>query len=460
MTHAFMMVGDAETRLRDLGDRSVNAIICSPPYFGLRNYSEIEQIGHEDTPRAYVERLVAVFREARRVLRDDGSCWIVIGDCYMPENRGENAKSREVSGFHPLQANNPHSDLQTVKTKQVAMTQMGIKRKDLIGIPWMLAFALRDDGWYLREEIIWRKGSCMPESVTDRCTRQHETVFHLTKSQIYYHDWFAIAEPIELSSIDRLAQDVVNQEGSVRANGGAKTNGPLRAVGGEGGLRNARSVWTINPEPFDSQMCTTCGTYYRGADYKRLVKDDKGRRTCACGTNDRWLSHFAVYPSRLVSRIIRCSTPDGGCCPHCDTPLKRVIEKGEPDAAWQKASGADTAGGYAGTSRDGAAEGGAQDASATKARILAGMTTKRTVGWRRTCNCPAGEAVPAVVLDPFSGAGTTGMSAVRLGRHAILIDLKQEYHEMAGCRLQDPLAKCLDGDGTRLPFAVPAVSIG
>ena len=661
-TTSFLMTGNAETRLRDLSDRSVHLCVCSPPYFGLRNYSEIEQIGHEDTPKAYVERLVNVFREVRRVLRDDGSLYVVIGDCYASSStynaprtmhtkagwkqpgRGPNVYarresacdnfdkapgdypdrdclcgnlcdacraayrlgkfhndisrastpfvSRQVSNhehkrfaydllpmsdfqgqhahieaaIHDLQlvstrANEPLRDvLPTSKPKSslplqddreqttlhyaicqscggsfvnyvpgssdksifpssqrlislsapdpeqntVYMSsiddalprrsgdifsccpcnkpttnhkqQSRLKPKDLIGIPWRLAFALQDNGWILRQEIVWKKDSCMPESVTDRCTRQHETVFHLTKQQIYYHDWFAIAEPAagmnehDLTGQSYDAPGQATQTGSRRPHGsgnGYKRESRL-TYADENGARgndtpyepcaicNARSVWTINPEPFDSQMCIACGTYFRGADYKRLPKDDKNRRTCTCGSNENWLSHFAVYPSRLVSRILRCSTPDGGCCARCETPLERIVEKGEPDAAWQKASGADVSGGYAGASRDGATEGGAQDASATKARILAGMTSKRTAGWRRTCDCPVDTpTTPAVVLDPFSGAGTTLLSAARLGRQGIGIDLKKEYHEMAVKRLRDPNAKCLNSDGARLAFVEP-----
>lgn len=433
-----MMTGDAEDRLRDLADCSVHAIITSPPYYGLRNYSESAQIGHEDTPKAYVERLVAVFREARRALRDDGSLWVVIGDCYAAN------RSYQVSDSKYTAHDFAGSNAMRVPNR--------MKPKDLIGIPWMLAFALRDDGWYLREEIIWQKLSCMPESTKDRCTRQHETIFHLTKRQIYYHDWFAIAEP----AAGMNEHDLTGQ--SYDAPGQATQTGS-REKEAASTIKNARSVWTINPEPFDSQMCTACGTYYRGTDYKRLVKDEKNRRTCTCGANDAWLSHFATYPSRLVSRILRCSTPDGGCCPHCETPLARIVEKGEPDEDWKRASGADASGGYAGASRDGAADGGAQDASATKARILAGMTTKRTAGWKRTCGCPDGEPIPAVVLDPFSGAVTTLLSAARMGRHGIGIDLKRKYHIMSERRLRDPLAKCLDGDGSRLPFTEPKVSM-
>lgn len=462
------------------------------------------QIGLEKTPKEYVDSLVAVFREVRRVLRNDGSLWIVIGDSYAGSwgaqgrqgitGQMANRSVADVRGRSKIQAARIIADIYPVKltrTGSIPKTSC-LKSKDLIGIPWMLAFALRDDGWYLREEIVWMKSSCMPESVQDRCTRQHETVFHLTKSERYFHDAFAIAESYANSSIDHMSQPTFDtQQGGDKDYGnGTNKNRSVRKTlenlkaklfdkqgkqAGHGarhagfnerwktskesntavGYRNARSVWTINPESFDSQMCLACGTYFRGVEYKRLPRDGHNHRICSfCAATDHWSSHFAVFPTRLVSRILRCSTPDGGCCGSCGTPLKRIVEKGEPDEAWKKASGADTSGGYAGVSRDGAIAGGAQDASATKARILAGMAAKKTTGWKRTCDCGDSASVqPSLVLDPFSGAGTSALCANRLGRHAIGIDLTRDYNVMAANRLRDENAKCLDTDGARLPFA-------
>ena len=436
-----LLTGDAEAMLEALPAGVVHATITSPPYYGLREYHADGQIGREDTPHAYVDRLVAVFRGVRRALRDDGSLWVVIGDSYATQGGAGN------QGATGQRANRRF----TAAGNSAKGVPGGMKPKDLIGIPWMLAFALRDDGWYLREEIIWMKNSCMPESVRDRCTRQHETIFHLTKSASYYHDWFAIAEPAQS---DHPSGNGYKRDARLSYQDKDGARGDEKQWSGVGGMRNARSVWTINPEPFESQMCLACGTYYRGADYRRLpvIADDNRRRQCQCGATEQWSSHFAVFPTRLASRMIRASTPDGGCCPRCDTPMDRIIAEGAPDAAWQAASGADSTGDYVGTSREGFAASGAQNASATKARILAGMRRKETAGWRRICSCPddGRAAQPALVLDPFSGAGTTALCASRLGRHAVGVDLNPDYNHMAEARLRDTEAKCLDGDGSRL----------
>lgn len=314
------------------------------------------------------------------------------------------------------------------------MVQNGYKQKDLVGIPWMLAFALRDDGWaersgatdadegqakrgqgggwHLREEVVWQKPSCLPESVRDRCTRQHETIFHLTKSPKYYHDWFAIAEP---AVSDHPSGNGYKRDARLSYKDVNGARGDDQQWSGVGGLRNARSVWTINPEASK-------------------------------------LKQFAMFPTKLASRIIRASTSDCGCCPACGTQYVREIGTFEADEAWQKASGADSTGGYAGESVKNYAAGGAQDASATKARILAGMRRKETIGWSKACGCDDRPPVPSTVLDPFSGAGTSLLCATRLGRDSFGIDLNDDYDAITAGRLVDPSAKCLDGDGTRLPF--------
>ena len=444
--------GDSAARLRDLPNGAVHACVTSPPYFGLRTYlgvqhsDKLAEIGHEASPREYANRLVGVLREVRRVLRDDGSLWLVIGDGYSSTStynapRNSNGAYGRVGG--PVHPN--------------AKIPPGTKPKDLLGIPWTVAFALRDDGWYLREEIIWSKSSCMPESVRDRCTRQHETVLHLTKSPSYYHDWFAVAEPYSSSSVERLSQPTFDRQGGgdkdyalgINANRSArKALENMQEHGG--GMRNARSIWEINPEPYEAQLCCACGAYWTGRDYRRLPKDSDNRRLCTCGSTTAWLSHFAVFPTRLVARCLRASLPAGGCCARCGAASARVLSDGEPDAAWQTASGADRSGGYIGTSRDGASAAGAQDASATKARILAGMRKKTTVGWKPTCGCGAVLNQRPLVLDPFSGVGTTALVALRLGADSVGIDLNQDYIRMAESRLRDATAKCLDTDGSRL----------
>ena len=259
-----IIFGDALEQLQGLEPESVNTCVTSPPYYNLRDYGTPGQIGTENTPEEYINRLVAVFREVRRVLRPDGTLWVNIGDSYA-------VRSKSQPG--------------------------GYKGKDLLGVPWMLAFALRSDGWYLRQDIVWNKSNCMPESVKDRCTKSHEFIFLLSKAPKYYFDAEAISEPIAGSSTKRYLQNLESQRGSDRQPG--KSNGPMKAVlprfGGKkygnrtevetrtksGKVyvptmrRNRRDVWTVSTASF------------------------KG-------------SHFAVFPEKLVEPCVLAGCPEGG----------------------------------------------------------------------------------------------------------------------------------------------------
>jgi len=230
-----IIIGDAREQLKLLGSESVHCIVTSPPYFGLRDYGVEGQIGLEETPEAFVEELVLLFREARRVLRDDGTLWLNLGDSYAASGRGGNPEDSK----HTKQGTNRGSRqfFQEYAVEQGAIGRQwvkppdGYKPKDLIGVPWMAAFALRADGWYLRDAIIWAKPNGMPGSQEDRCTSSYEMIFHLSKSRIYWSDFDAIKTPPRESSLVRTAQDLQGQAGSHRANGGGKTNGAMKAVG-------------------------------------------------------------------------------------------------------------------------------------------------------------------------------------------------------------------------------------
>ena len=286
-----LILGDCLTVLRTLPDQSVHCCVTSPPYFGLRDYGVDGQIGLEPTPDEYVAALVGVFREVRRVLRDDGTLWLNLGDSYGANgsNQVPQTKCHTGSGFAGANRNG----------------KTGLPAKNLIGIPWRVAFALQADGWYLRSDIIWSKPNPMPESVTDRPTRAHEYLFLMAKSERYYYDHEAIKEPMSVSSISRLTQPNIDlQSGSDRVPG--KTNGPMKAVGkvdkqrGHGrrhagfndrwdamtkenqcsGMRNKRSVWEIATTP------------YSGA-------------------------HFAVFPEKLIEPCIMAGCPEGGTVLDC-----------------------------------------------------------------------------------------------------------------------------------------------
>ena len=304
-------IGDCRELLRQMPDNFVHTCVTSPPYFGLRDYGMDDQIGLEQTPEEFVAQLVDVFREVKRVLRDDGTLWLNLGDSYASYRDGKATPDTTRGDSEGTLV--PKGSAKN----RMASTFAGssIKHKDLIGIPWRVAFALQADGWYLRQDIIWHKPNPMPESVTDRCTKAHEYIFLLSKSPQYYFDHEAIKEPVANSSISRLSQNnLPNQLGSDRVP--FKTNGTMKAVGNNE-IRNKRSVWTITTKPF------------KGA-------------------------HFATFPPDLIEPCILAGCPEGG-----------------------------------------------------------------------------------TVLDPFGGAGTTGLVASRHGRNAILCELNPEYAELAKNRISD-----------------------
>ena len=262
---------DALYALRELPGESVNCCVTSPPYYALRDYGLDAQIGREDTPEQYIERLVGVFRELKRVLRSDGTLWLNIADTYC----GTGSKGNRTDPKNPKGRNGQ----QIAKNNRVS----GCKQKDLIGIPWLLAFALRADGWYLRSDIIWHKENPMPESCKDRPTRCYEHIFLLTKSKQYYYDAAAIAEPIAAGTAARYrrgrgeghkyAEGIPGQgkvQGINKARSGGYYDDALMPT-----MRNKRDVWHINTVP------------YKGG-------------------------HFAAYPPKLAETCILAGCPKGG----------------------------------------------------------------------------------------------------------------------------------------------------
>ena len=257
--------GDSIEMMRTLDDNSVNTCVTSPPYFGLRDYGHDGQIGLEETPEKYIEALVNVFREVKRVLRKDGTLWLNIGDSYASTGGRQVEQTVRKSGDY---VNSGQKGSDGVGTSR--KPPEGIKTKDLIGIPWMLAFALRADGWYLRQDIIWHKPNPMPESVQDRCTKSHEYIFLLSKSSKYFYDADAIKEDaITAGSISASFQ---GRQGTAEyhvQSGGAGSEAK------EYTHKNKRSVWTVPVKP------------YVGA-------------------------HFAVFPTELIEPCILAGAPVGG----------------------------------------------------------------------------------------------------------------------------------------------------
>lgn len=268
--NALMLPVDCREGMRlCLAPASVHTVVTSPPYYGLRDYEHAEQIGLEQTPEEYVASMVAVFREIWRVLRDDGTVWLVIGDSYSTTPKGNPGVRGNINGGKRDGAQNDQGS--TINKSNLP----GIKLKELIGIPWLLAFALRADGWYIRQEIIWAKPNPLPESVKDRCTKAHETIFLLTKSTSYYFDANAIAEPTvgPFRNGQKERPQISARLPPRHRNWNAQHTGLDRIVTGK--TRNKRSVWSVTTKP------------YRGA-------------------------HFATFPPDLIEPCILAGSPIGG----------------------------------------------------------------------------------------------------------------------------------------------------
>jgi DNA modification methylase len=409
----------ADARSLPIPDNSVDCVVTSPPYWGLRDYGLEEQgIGLEPTPEAYCANMVEVFREVWRVLKPTGTVWMNLGDSYSGGGSGQNfmeSASRNVSvGTTKKQGGFGH--IKTLRNP----SSIGLKPKDLVGIPWRVAFALQADGWYLRSDIIWSKPNPMPESVSDRPTKAHEYVFLLTKRPRYYYDADAIREAsteMPSGNVSRKA----NHQGN-RANFGVSI--PYEPYGTG---RNKRTVWEIDTKYPDATYGGG-GTSFRGhsGHYKAdgtLIDNPLGRnkRTVwEIATQPYPEAHFATYPEKLVEPCILAGTSEKGVCAICGKPWERMVET----------SGGTIGQGWHDHTNDLAR--GMRDNSNGKSTD--GSYKREYKGWQPTCDCVA-DTVPATVLDPFAGSATTLVVAQRLGRRAIGTDLSAEYLDLASKRI-------------------------
>ena len=380
--------GDALETLKQMEDESIHCCVTSPPYWGLRDYGCDGQIGLEYSPDEYVSKMVEVFREVKRVLRKDGTLWLNLGDSYTMKFGGGKGSKSGTTKAAVDEIEKPPREIPS-----------GLKPKDLVGIPWMVAFALRADGWYLRSDIIWAKGNPMPESVTDRPTKAHEYIFLLSKGARYYYDAEAIRErAIEGKDLGLLRGksfvDSKNVSWHATSILKRQKEGINSRTAGTG-KRNKRTVWNINTKPFPE-------------------------------------AHFATFPPEIPETCIKAGTSEKGCCPKCGAPWKRVIELGDIQST----------GGSVNNRRNGNTNFGGSD-------MNCGTFTQRehiTKGWKPTCSCGIEETVPCTVLDTFAGSGTTLWVAEQLGVNSIGIELNPDYcdiirRRMAGLEMNLFLAK-------------------
>ena len=355
-----------------------------------------QQLGLEKTPEEYVAKMVEVFRGVWRVLRDDGTLWLNLGDSYAQANgSGPQGKS---------QCERPSNN---IKHNRDRKQQLGgtLKPKDLCGIPWRVALALQADGWYLRQDIIWAKPNPMPESVTDRCTKAHEYIFLLTKKPRYFYDAEAVKEPAESNRPDMALKGIRTgkaylQQGIIADNTLAKCDRKtvysrdLDVSTADVSNRNKRSVWTVTTHSFKE-------------------------------------AHFATFPPKLIEPCILAGTSAKGACPECGAPWARVVEKTKTFESGSGKSGNPIAG--------------KQDLSASETNStpdirMGPVVSFKTTGWRPTCKCGSTRderrwTKPCVVFDPFMGAGTTAMVAIQHGRDYVGTELSPEYAKIAQRRI-------------------------
>jgi DNA modification methylase len=380
-----LITADCRDALRQLPDESVHCVVTSPPYWGLRDYGIAGQLGMEKSLGEYIAVMVNVFREVRRVLRDDGTLWLNLGDSYANANPGSGGKCVLAGAGRAMTEGRYHSNKRDIGQ---------LKPKDLCGIPWRVAFALQVDGWYLRQDIIWSKPNPMPESVTDRCTKAHEYIFLLSKSQQYYYDQQAIAEQAMRSGEVSIPSETTLSRGQALGRSIKPSGNATKDTFTVADTRNKRSVWEIATQPFSE-------------------------------------AHFATFPPALIEPCILAGCPEK-CCAKCGMPW---VRSGETRPSIPQRTG------------DWKATG---ENHRNDIERKGGFYPKRKAieHWAPTCPCSylSSSTIPGTVLDPFGGAGTTGLVADRLGRNAILIELNPKYAAMAKCRIYDDAPLFVDVD--------------
>lgn len=359
-----LLNGDSLEILKNFPNNTFHTAVTSPPYWQLRDYFVDNQLGHEATPEEYVENLVDILREVKRVLRKDGTLWLNIGDGYN-NNSGFCRSSKE---WQRGGRKSGSADKKLFKHKY-------IKQKDLIGIPWRVAFALQENGWYLRCDIIYSKTNIMPDGAKDRPTRSHEYIFLLSKSKKYFYDYYAVLE------------DTKDRPSRVQGFGANEQHGTFRQDQDRTfehyGKRNKRSVWHTSVSSF------------------------KGK-------------HYATFSQELIDPCVASSTSQKGCCIKCGSPWKRIFDKVrvEIDKKYSPKKMTEIINFF--------------PEMEEKKEYQLQLIEK---GWEKQCDCNTHKTKPCIILDPFSGMATTGVVALKYNQNYVGIEINKEYLEMSRRRL-------------------------
>lgn len=392
--------GDAVKALKKIPDESVDCVVTSPPYWGLRDYQVDGQIGLEQSPEEYVFKLVEVFREVRRVLKNSGTCWLNLGDSYM--GSGQNSGKKEgmtAGGKHGIDTRSVGIAPGVHSKPPTMIKHKSIKPKDLVGIPWRVAFALQADGWWLRQDIIWAKPNPMPESVTDRCTKSHEYIFLLSKSQKYYFDNEAT---MEIATGYDGRKDTKYKGGQKDMSGGAHERWKFKNLQEKGQPPNTIHLNRLN-------------NVKDGTEYLTPVRNKRSVWTIT--TKPYAEAHFATFPPELPELCIKAGCPEYICF-KCGMPRVKIIENGRMI-------------GTGGSDKGKLSEN--KDTNLRNDNKKLFQFEKIIKGYS-DCGCNAGFK-EGVVLDPFLGSGTTLMVARELGRSGIGIELNPEYVKLAKKRV-------------------------
>jgi DNA modification methylase len=386
------LYGDCRTQMRAIADKSVHLIVTSPPYYALRSYTggDEHEIGTEETPEAYIQALVEAAREMKRVLRDDGSLILNLGDTFSA-NRGY-----QVPQTKHIEVGN---------SAKMSAASLGLPPKNKLLIPHRVAIALQNDGWILRQDIPWIKFNGIPESVADRFTTAHEYFFHFTQQEQYWWDAEAAKLPSAKGSCGSTFTNGKTASRTVRPPGQGERND-------DSITRNYRTsdTWRASLDLAITAAQTQLEQLEALRESGGAMGDEDTFLALQVNLRGSPLAHYAMFSSHLVAPFLKAGCPRQ-CCPHCGAGWIRIVEKDGGRWEERKAAGEPLRRGYS--------------QNAPKEAQNFGQSVVTTIDFEPSCTCPEHEPIPGIVLDPFAGSGTTGRVATHYQRDAILIDLNE-----------------------------------